>query len=105
MANSAGNSLPPTYLRAKIPLPAVRRDPTDAIDIKRSLTIPAAFLPNGKRIFPDLREWAAAHSPSKPAPALGAGRCVLGKKRCNARFSRGQRRPRLPFRDELAVRD
>jgi hypothetical protein len=34
MTNSAANSLPPTYFRAKIPLPAVRHDPTYAADIK-----------------------------------------------------------------------
>src|SRR5262249_12640406 len=104
MANSAANPLPPTYFRAKIPLPAVRCYPTHVVDIKCRLTIAAALLPNGKRICPDLREWGA-HSPSNPAPAVGAGWCVFGEKRCNARFSRGQRRPGLPLGDELAVRD
>jgi hypothetical protein len=104
MANSAANWLPPTLFRAKIPLPAVRRDPTHAIDIKRRLTIAATFLQNEKRIFPDLREWGPAQSRSNPAPALGAGRRVLGQEFLDAGLGRGQRRPGLPLRDELAIR-
>jgi len=56
MANSAANWLPPTFFHVKIPLPAVRRDPTHAVDIKQRLTIAATLLQNGTQIFPDLRE-------------------------------------------------